>query len=56
MRSGALTRCASLAAVIRQHRWFCNWRRKAPGSQTTGTAECDADPGEEVDFAVRRRH
>jgi hypothetical protein len=35
--------------------WFCSWRRRAPKSQTTGTAECDADPGEEVNFAVRRR-
>jgi hypothetical protein len=35
--------------------WFCSWRRRAPKSQITGTAECDADPGEEVNFAVRRR-
>jgi hypothetical protein len=35
--------------------WFCSWRRKAPKSATTGTAECDADPGEEIDFAVRKR-
>jgi hypothetical protein len=35
--------------------WFCSWRRRAPKSQTTGTAECDADPGEEVNFAVRHR-
>ncbi len=37
------------------NRWFCSWRRRAPQSLTTGTAECDADPGEEVDFAVRKR-
>ena len=36
-------------------RWFCSWRRKAPQSKVTGTAECDAEPGEEIDFAVRRR-
>jgi hypothetical protein len=41
---------------VADNHWFCSWRRKASGSQTTGTAECDADPGEEVDFAVRRRH
>lgn len=35
--------------------WFCSWRRRAPRSTTTGTAECDADPGEEVNFAVRHR-
>jgi hypothetical protein len=35
--------------------WFCSWRRRAPKSQTTGTAECDADPGEAVNFAVRKR-
>lgn len=35
--------------------WFCTWRRRAPRSTTRGTAECDADPGEEIDFAVRRR-
>ena len=35
--------------------WFCSWRRRAPRSTTTGTAECDADPGEEVSFAVRHR-
>ncbi|HZA90388.1 MAG TPA: hypothetical protein VE401_09160 [Solirubrobacterales bacterium] len=35
--------------------WFCSWRRRAPQSQTTGTAECDADPGEAVNFAVRHR-
>ena len=35
--------------------WFCSWRRRAPKSQTTGTAECDADVGEEVNFAVRKR-
>jgi hypothetical protein len=35
--------------------WFCSWRRRAPQSTTTGTAECDADPGEEVKFAVRHR-
>lgn len=37
------------------NRWFCSWRRRAPKSLTTGTAECDADPGEEVRFAVRKR-
>ncbi len=35
--------------------WFCSWRRRAPGSTTTGSAECDADPGEEVRFSVRKR-
>jgi hypothetical protein len=40
---------------VGDNRWFCSWRRKAPKSQTTGTAECDADPGEEISFAVRRR-
>ena len=40
---------------VGENRWFCSWRRKAPKSQTTGTAECDADPGEEVNFAVRHR-
>ena len=35
--------------------WFCTWRRKAPKSQVTGTAECDADIGEELNFAVRHR-
>jgi hypothetical protein len=40
---------------VGDNRWFCSWRRKAPKSQTTGTAECDADAGEEVNFAVRHR-
>jgi hypothetical protein len=40
---------------IGDNRWFCSWRRRAPQSTTTGTAECDADPGEEVNFAVRKR-
>lgn len=35
--------------------WFCSWRRRAPRSTTTGTAECDADPDQGVKFAVRRR-
>jgi hypothetical protein len=35
--------------------WFCSWRRRAPKSRTTGTAECDADVGEAVNFAVRHR-
>jgi hypothetical protein len=35
--------------------WFCTWRRKAPQSKVTGTAECDADVGEEIKFAVRHR-
>jgi hypothetical protein len=40
---------------VGERRWFCSWRRRAPQSTTTGTAECDADPGEEVNFAVRKR-
>ncbi len=40
---------------VGDNRWFCSWRRKAPRSQTTGSAECDADPGEELSFAVRHR-
>ena len=40
---------------VGDNRWFCSWRRRAPKSLTTGTAECDADPGEEVNFAVRKR-
>jgi hypothetical protein len=40
---------------VGDNRWFCSWRRRAPKSQTTGTAECDADPDEEVNFAVRKR-
>jgi hypothetical protein len=35
--------------------WFCSWRRRAPQSTTTGTAECDADPDQGIKFAVRRR-
>ena len=35
--------------------WFCSWRRRAPKSTTTVTVECDADPGDEIKFAVRRR-
>ena len=40
---------------VGDNRWFCSWRRRGVQSLTTGTAECDADPGEEVDFAVRKR-
>jgi hypothetical protein len=40
---------------VGDNRWFCSWRRRAPQSTTTGTAECDADPGEEISFAVRKR-
>jgi len=40
---------------VGDNRWFCSWRRRAPQSLTTGTAECDADPGEAVKFAVRKR-
>jgi hypothetical protein len=40
---------------VGSNRWFCSWRRRTPKSLTTGTAECDADPGEEVNFAVRKR-
>jgi len=40
---------------VGENRWFCSWRRRAPQSLTTGTAECDADPGDEVSFAIRKR-
>ena len=37
------------------HIWFCTWRRRAPKSLVTGTAECDAGAQDEIRFAVRRR-
>ena len=40
---------------VGDNRWFCSWRRRAPRSLTTGSAECDADPGDAVKFAVRKR-
>jgi hypothetical protein len=37
------------------HIWFCTWRRRAPKSLVTGTAECDAGTHDEIRFAVRHR-